>query len=160
MFSTPEFWIAISLVIFLGLVVWKGLKPVLASLDERAAKIKRELDEARSLREEAQHMMAEYKRKQRDALAEAEQIVEHAKQEAERHRHKAEEELEEALKRREKQAMDKIAQAEQAALREVRGQAVDLAIAATAKLVSEKMTDKQAGQIIDDTIDGLGSKLN
>jgi F-type H+-transporting ATPase subunit b len=160
MFSTPEFWIAISLVIFLGLVVWKGLKPVLASLDERAAKIKRELDEARSLREEAQHMMAEYKRKQRDALAEAELIVEHAKQETERHRHKAEEELEEALKRREKQAMDKIAQAEQAALREVRGQAVDLAIAATAKLVAEKISDDQAAALVEETIEGLGSKLN
>ncbi|WP_455372438.1 F0F1 ATP synthase subunit B family protein [Limibacillus halophilus] len=160
MFSTPEFWIAISLVIFLGLVVWKGLKPVLASLDERAAKIKRELDEARSLREEAQHMMAEYKRKQRDALAEAEQIVEHAKQEAERHRHKAEEDLEESLKRREKQAMDKIAQAEQAALREVRGQAVDLAIAATAKLVAEKISEDQAAALVEETIEGLGSKLN
>lgn len=160
MFSTPEFWIAVSLVIFLGLVVWKGLKPVLANLDERAAKIKRELDEARSLREEAQHMMAEYKRKQRDALAEAEQIVEHAKQEAERHRNKAEEELEESLKRREKQAMDKIAQAEQSALREVRAQAVDLAIAATAKLVADKISEEQAAALVDETIEGLGSKLN
>ena len=160
MFSTPEFWIALSLVIFLGLVVWKGMGPALKSLDDRAAKIKQELDEARTLREEAQHMLAEYKRKQRDALGEAEQIVEHAKQEAERMQTRAHEELEEQLKRREQQAMDKIAQAEQAALREVRGQAVDLAIAATAKLISEKMTDKQAGNIIDDTIDGLGSKLN
>jgi len=160
MFSTPEFWIALSLVIFLGLVVWKGMAPMLKSLDERAAKIKQELDEARTLREEAQHMLAEYKRKQRDALGEAEQIVEHAKQEAERMQTKAQEELDEQLKRREQQAMDKIAQAEKAALREVRGQAVDLAIAATAKLVSEKMTDKQAGEIIDETIEGLGSKLN
>ncbi|NIQ95320.1 MAG: ATPase, partial [Desulfuromonadales bacterium] len=40
MFSTPEFWIALSLVIFLGLVVWKGLGPMLKSLDDRAAKIK------------------------------------------------------------------------------------------------------------------------
>lgn len=160
MFSTPEFWVAAALVIFLALVVWKGLKPILASLDERAAKIKRELDEARSLREEAQHMMAEYKRKQRDALAEAEQIVEHAKQEAERHRHKVEQDLDEALKRREKQAMDKIAQAEQAALRDVRGQAVDLAIAATAKLVAEKISDAEANALVEETIEGLGSKLN
>ena len=160
MFSTPEFWIALSLIIFLGLVVWKGMKPILKSLDDRAAKIKKELDEARSLREEAQHMLAEYKRKQRDALSEAEQIVEHAKQEAERVQHKAEAELEEQLKRREQQAMDKIAQAEQAALREVRGQAVDLAIAATAKLVSEKMSDSQSAKLIDETIEGLSGKLN
>ncbi|MEJ2015720.1 MAG: ATP F0F1 synthase subunit B [Limibacillus sp.] len=107
MFSTPEFWIALSLVIFLGLAVWKGMGPALKSLDDRAAKIKQELDEARTLREEAQHMLAEYKRKQRDALGEAEQIVEHAKQEAERMQTRAHEELEEQLKRREQQAMDR-----------------------------------------------------
>ena len=160
MFSTPEFWIALSLVIFLGLVVWKGLGPMLKSLDDRAAKIKQELDEAKTLREEAQHMLAEYKRKQRDAMSEAEQIIEHAKHEAERMQSKSEEELEAQLKRREQQAMDKIAQAEQSALREVRAQAVDLAIAATAKLVAEKMTDKEAAALVDETIDGLSSKLN
>ncbi|MET4807094.1 F0F1 ATP synthase subunit B [Limibacillus sp. MBR-115] len=160
MFSSPEFWVAAALVIFIGLAVWKGMRPLLDSLDQRSEKIRNELDEARSLREEAQALLADYKRKQRDALAEAEQIVDHAKQEAQRLAKKAEADLKEQLARREQQALDKIAQAEQHALREVRDQAVDLAIAATAKLVESKLTDKDAGKLVDDSIAGLGSKLN
>lgn len=160
MFQSPEFWVAVSLVIFVGLAAWKGLRPFLDSLDQRSEKIRNELDEARSLREEAQALLADYKRKQRDALADAEQIVDHARQEAERLAKKAEVDLKEQLARREQQALDKIAQAEQQALREVRDQAVDLAIAATAKLIESKLTDKDAAKLVDDSITGLGSKLN
>jgi F-type H+-transporting ATPase subunit b len=160
MLQDAEFWVAIALVIVVAAGVWKGLKPFLDKLDKRSEAIRKELDEARGLREEAQAMLADYKRKQRDAIAEAEQIVDHAKQEAERVRKKAEAHLEEQLERRQQQALDKIAQAEKSALRDVRIQAVDLAIAATAKLVERNLSDAQAKKLVDQTLSELGSKLN
>jgi F-type H+-transporting ATPase subunit b len=153
-------WITLALLVVLGLIFWKGMAPITRSLDARAERIRKELDEAQTLREDAQKMLAEYKRKQRDAIKEAEEIVEHAKAEAERLRKTAEADLEASLKRREELAMAKIDQAEQNALSEVRNQAVDVAIAAAAKLIAEKMDEKTAEQLTGEAIKDVGRRLN
>ena len=98
-------------------------------------------------------MLAEYKRKQNEASKEAEELLAHAKVEAERLAKEAETEMEAALQRREAAALEKIAQAETKALAEVRGQAVDVAIAAAGKLLSEKIDDTSAGELIDRSIE-------
>src|SRR3546814_14248082 len=91
---------------------------LLDGLDARAERIRAELDEAQRLREEAQKALAEYKRKQRDAAKEAEDLLANAKHEAELLRRQAAEDLKETLARREKAAIEKIAQAETQALQE------------------------------------------
>ena len=160
MLGSEYTWITLALFIFFALVFWKGLRPVLRSLDNRAERIRKELDEAQSLREDAQKMLAEYKRKQRDAIKEAEVIVEHAKLEAERLRESAEADLEASLKRREALALAKIEQAEQNALSEVRDQAVDVAIAAAAKLIAEQVDDKKAEELTSSAIRDVAQRLN
>ena len=125
-------------------MAWKALGPMLKSLDARAARIKAELDEAQRLRDEAQHLLAEYKRKQRDAVKEAEEQMRAAQEEAERQRERAEADLAASLKRREQQALDRIAQAETEALAEVRTLAVDLAVGATRKLLAETVDRRQS----------------
>ena len=85
MLSNPELWILVAFLIVIGIAVWRKVPSMVTrSLDERADKIKAEIDEARRLREEAQQALELYRRKQRDALKEAEQIVAHARAEAER----------------------------------------------------------------------------
>ncbi len=160
MLSSEYTWITLSLFVILGLMVWKGGPPIVRALDKRAERIRRELEEAQTLREDAQKMLAEYKRKQRDAIKEAEEIVEHAKAEAERLRKTAEADLEASLKRREELAMAKIEQAEQNALAEVRNRAVDVAIAAAGKLIAEKMDDKTAERLTGAAIEDVGRRLN
>jgi F-type H+-transporting ATPase subunit b len=160
MLGSEYTWITLSLIIVLGLIVWKGMAPILRSLDARAERIRKEIDEAQSLREDAQKLLAEYKRKQRDALKEAEEIVAHAKAEAERMRKAAEADLEASLKRREELAMAKIEQAEQNALNEVRDQAVDVAIAAAGRLIGEKMDAETDKRLTSDAIRNVGERLN
>jgi hypothetical protein len=79
-----HFWEAVAFFLAVALVWKKASAAINAALDQRAAKIREELDQARRLREEAQQTLANYQRKQRDALKEAEKIIEHAKAEAER----------------------------------------------------------------------------
>jgi F-type H+-transporting ATPase subunit b len=152
-------WITLALIGVLGLALWKGLRPILDSLDKRGERIRRELDEAHALREEAQKLLAEYKRKQRDALLEAEEIMTHAKEESIRMRERAEADLREALARREQLAMDKITQAEAQALQEVRNRAVDAALNAAGELIVENLDEKRAAEIADQAISEVGSKL-
>ncbi len=156
---TPELSVAIAFVIFVILVGWKGTSRITAALDKRAQNIRRQLDEAQNLREEAQAALADYQRQQRDALDEAEQIISNAKQEVERLKVEAEKALAVTLKRREEQAMTRIAQAEAKALQDVREQAVDLAISVTSRLIGENMNSDVENRVLKNSMDELAGKL-
>jgi len=158
--EAPETWVGLAFLIFVAFMLWKALGPMLKSLDARAARIRAELDEAQRLRDEAQHLLAEYKRKQRDAVKEAEEQMRAAQEEAERQRQRAEADLAVSLKRREQQALDRIAQAETEALAEVRTLAVDLAVGATRKLLAETVDERKAAALVDDAIKDLPKKLH
>lgn len=160
MLNDPTFWVAIAFVVFVGLMVWKASKPILAGIDARGERIKAELDEAQRLREEAQKALAEYKRKQRDVAKEAEDLLANAKHEANLLRNQAAEDLKATLARREKAALEKIAQAEVQAVQDVRALAVDIAMAATAKLLSENVDPNRDQAMVDQAIKDLGQKLH
>lgn len=160
MFYSPEFWVLVAFVIFVALVWKKAKTAIFGALDERAEKIRRELEEAQRLREEAQALLAQSQRKQREALKEAEEIVSHAREEAERLRLTAEADLDAQMKRREAQALDKIAQAEASALQQVRDMTVDVAIEATRRILSERMDERQSAALVDDAIRGLPQNLH
>jgi F-type H+-transporting ATPase subunit b len=160
MLHDPTFWVAIAFIVFVGLMVWKARKPVLDGIDARAERIKAELDEAQRLREEAQKALAEYKRKQRDAAKEAEELLANARHEADLLRRQAAEDLKQTLARREKAALEKISQAETQAVQDVRAKAVDIAIAATAKLLSENVDPRRDQAMVDQAIKDLGRRLH
>lgn len=154
-----EFWVLVAFILFIGVVVWKARGAILGALDGRAARIRAEIDEAQRLREEAQALLAEYQKKQREALGEAEGMIRQAEDEAKRLRAKFETELAGALKRREQQALDRIAQAEAQALAEVRNLAADLAIAATQTLLIAKLDPAKAEALVSDSIAELPRRL-
>ncbi len=157
----PEFWVAIGFVAVIGLLLYVGVPKMVASLlDARAASIKAELDEARRLREEAQGLLAGFKAKAAGAEAEAASIVTEAKAEAERFAAEARAALTVQIERRAKQAQDKIAQAEAAAMAEIRSLAADAATAAAQSLIAARMDEKRAAALIDGSIKSLGTKLN
>lgn len=158
--NDPTFWVAVGLFIFLAVVFKVGKKTVLGALDGRAEDIRNSLEQAASLREEAQQLLAEYQRKQRVAVKETEQMLEHARAEADRMAKEGAGKLEEALKRREQLAVEKIAQAETDAIREVRAISVDVAIAATRDLIASNMDDGKSGALLDDAISDLSKKLH
>jgi F-type H+-transporting ATPase subunit b len=156
----PEFWVAIAFVIAVGLVLWKSAPMIAKSLDDRAAKIKAELDEAQRLREDAQRTLAEFQRKQRDAFKEAEQIAALAKSEAERAAAQAARDLEAALQRRQTQALEEIALAEAKARTEIRNTTVDVAIAAVRRVLAEQLDQQRKSRLIDDAIAELPKLLH
>ncbi|MBK8209889.1 MAG: F0F1 ATP synthase subunit B [Rhodospirillales bacterium] len=159
-YATAEFMVAVALAVFVFLIGRRAFNLLGVALDDRAEKIKNRIDEAARLADEAQAMLATYERKQRDAAEEATSILTGAQREAERLAVDAKRELENALKRREAQALERIAQAEKAAVDEVRGRAVDVAIEATRKLLAERLTPKQQGSLIDAAIAELPKRLH
>ncbi len=159
-YLTPEFWVAVSFVIFVALVARRAWATMTMALDARAARIAQTIEEARLLRAEAQTALAEYQRKQREAMKDAQGIVDMAKAEAERLRTRGEAELQASLALRERQAMDRINQAEKQAIAEVRNMAVDVAMEAARKVLRQQIDPAKAGELVDEAIAQLPQRMN
>ncbi|MBB2969975.1 F0F1 ATP synthase subunit B [Mesorhizobium sp. RMAD-H1] len=155
------FWAFVALVIFIGIIIYLKVPKVLArSLDERAERIKSELDEARRLREEAQQLLAEYQRKRKEAEKEAGDILTAAEREAKALLEDAKAKTEDYVTRRNKLAEQKIAQAEAEAINEVRSSAVEIAVAAAGRLIADKLDQKTAGELFKQSVGEVKSRLN
>lgn len=156
-----SFWILIAFVIVIGIFLRAGLPKMIAgALDKRAQTITDEVNEARRLREEAQELLAQYQRRSREAEAEAQAIIDEARADAKRLAEETRAKIEEMTERRIKAVEDKIARAEAQALSEVRGQTVDLAVAAAQEIIRERMDSGAQTAFIDRAISDLRSKLN
>jgi F-type H+-transporting ATPase subunit b len=160
LFHDPELAVAIAFVIAIVLVARRVWASLASMLDARAAKIKADLDEARKLRDDAQKVLGQFQRKQRDALQEAEAITVHAREEAARFAERAQRELEATIERRQRLAVEKIALAEAKAIAEVRNTAVDIAINAARRVIAERMGDAQGQALVDQAIAELPLRLN
>ena len=159
-YVTPDFWVAIAFFIVVGSGYKRVVKDVGEMLDKRAETIRNKLDTARLLREEAQQLFAEYQRKQRDMIRDAEAIISHACAESERQKTEALSELERATQRRTAQALSRIVQAENQARDEVRDLATTIALDATRRILAENMDRERGGALIDQTIEELPLRLN
>jgi F-type H+-transporting ATPase subunit b len=156
-----EAWVAVAFVLFLGILVYVGAhRRVIDGIDQRQARIKAELEEARRLREEAQALLVEYQRKRHDADREAEAIIATANAEAERLAAEGKTRLEDFVARRTKMAETKIAQAEAQALADVRSSAADAAVAAAEKILSTTAKGKIADDLLARGIADLRKSFN
>jgi F-type H+-transporting ATPase subunit b len=159
-YEEPVFWVAVAFFIFLGVAIRYVWPPLRGMLDSRTENVRKELDEAQRLREEAQHLLAEYQRKQRDAAKQTEEMLEQARKDAVSQQEEAQAQLERALKSRERQVQDRIAQAEAQALAEVRNAAVDVAVAATREVLKDRLGEARIGKLVDEAIGEIPKKLH
>jgi F-type H+-transporting ATPase subunit b len=161
MLYSPEFWVAVSFVVFVGILVKLGVPALITkALDDRADTVRKELDQARRLREEAQDLLADYQRKQRAADDEAKAIIEEARREAEAMKAESARSLKEQLERRTRLAEEKIARAEAQAVSEVRAAAVDVAMSTAERLIAEKLAADGGAELMSRSIRDLKGKLN
>ena len=157
----PEFWVAVSFFLFVGGMLYLGVhKKLAAALDARAASIAKELEEAKRLREEAEKVLADYRRKQGDVAKETKDIIDLASKEAEILAAETRRSMKEQFERRMKLAEDKIARAEAEALREVRAAAAEAAVTAARTVIAAKLTPEGADKLVSQGIDALKGKLN
>jgi F-type H+-transporting ATPase subunit b len=156
-----EIVVAIGFVIFIGILIYVGVPGMITKkLDERARRIKQELDEARALRDEAQSLLAIYERRQKEVSAQAGDIVAAARVEAEKAAETAKEEIRRSVARRMQTATEQIAAAEQAAIRQIKDRAVTVAVAAAGDVLRQRMQPGDADRLIDSAIGEVGAKLH
>lgn len=160
MLHDPMFWYSVAFVIFLALAYRHGKKPILGWLDSEIAKIGGELQRARTLRAEAEALLADYTKKHAEAMSEAARITAHAREEAARLKAQAETDLKNALARHEQQAAQRLRMAETEALAAVRAAAVDQAMALARKTLAEQIDGAKAAAIADRAITDISRSVS
>lgn len=159
--QNTEFWVGLAFVAFLLILAYYGIPGMITrALDKRADTIRREIDDARKLREEAQALLADYRRRAARAETEANDIVVRAQAEAKRAAEETRQALQESLERRTKQAEEKIARAEAQAVSEVRAVAVDRSIEVAEELIRARATSEVKDSLISSAIAAVPSRLN
>jgi len=144
------FWVAVAFVVFVGVLWYLGaFRTLIASLDNRSDAIRKELEEAKALREEAQRVFQEYKKKFAAAEHEADEIIARAKAEAARYTAEVDVEFQSFMKRRREMAEKRIAQAEANAMAEVRSAAADAAIKASEIILRQTVVGATADKLLE-----------
>lgn len=157
----PTFWVAVAMLVFIVVMFYLGVPGmVLKQLDARADAIRDELNQAARLRQQAEATLKQYEAKRMEAEAQAGQIVANAKAEAERVAAEANAQLQALIERKTKAAEQKIAQAETAALAEVRAAAATAAGQAAEAVLKGQMTEARGDVLIDAAIRDLRAKLH
>jgi F-type H+-transporting ATPase subunit b len=156
-----DFVVLLGFLTFVGILLYfKVPGKIGGMLDARAVAIKADLDEARALREEAKSVLATYERRQKEVQEQAARIVASARDEAMAAAEEAKAELQRSIARRMASATEQIASAEAGAIRQVREQAVAIAVAAAADVLSKQMTADAASASIDAAIAQVEASLH
>lgn len=156
-----NFVVLLAFIVFIAILLKANVPGKLSSvLDARAAGIKAELDEAKALREEAKALLASYDAKHKEVQEQSARIIASAKEEAEAAAKQAKEDLKLSIARRLVAAEDQIGSAEASALRQVREQAVAVAIAAAGEVLAKQATAESAAASIDAAIAQVDAKFH
>lgn len=159
--KNTDFVVLLGFLLFIAILFYYKVPAMLGGmLDKRAEGIKDELEEARALREDAQKVLAEYERKQKEVQEQADRIVAQAKEEAAEAAELAKADIKASIARRLAAAQERLASAEASAVKEVRDSAITVAIGAAQDIVAKQMTAASGNKLIDDAIAEVDAKLH
>lgn len=149
-------WVALAMLVVFALAIWKKVPAIIAAaLDKQIAAIREQLDQATSLRAEAEAIKAEYQAKAKAAAKDAEDMKAAAVEEAKLIVSQAKTDATNLIARRAQAAEDKIAAAERAAVADVRAKAAAVSAAAAEKLIAAHHDAKADQSLIDQSIASL-----
>lgn len=158
---TATAWVSIAMAILIGIILWKKVPAMIASsLDGQIADIRRHLDEAKALREEAEQLRSEYESKIASAVTEAEDMKDRAEHESDIIIAEAKKNATALIARRKALAEQKISAAERAAISEIRDKVADVSAAASQALVQKKHDADADAALVDSTIVTLGKAIH
>ncbi len=159
--GNTDFIVLIAFILFVGILVYLKVPGLLGGLlDKRAAGIRAELDEAKKLRDEAQNVLAGFERNQREVKAQSQRIIDHAKDEARMAAEQAKKDIDASVARRIAAAEEQIASVRARVEKEVRDEAIRVAVAASRDVIVEQMTPDSHARLVDEAIVAVESRMH
>jgi F-type H+-transporting ATPase subunit b len=154
-------WVALAMLALIGIILWKKVPAAIGKmLDGQIADIRKGLDEAATLRAEAEKLKNEYEARRAGAEAEARTILESARADADAMVANARTQAEAVVARRTAMAEGKIAAAERSVTDEVRAVAARAATQAAAALMRESLDTANRDRLVDQAIGELDRRMH
>tara|TARA_B100001996_G_C18604059_1_gene571085 strand:- start:46 stop:543 length:498 start_codon:yes stop_codon:yes gene_type:complete len=142
MIIDATFWVAISFFIFIAALVYlKVPNKINLSLIGKISEIKKELNEAEKLKQEAKIILSDYEKKIDKSTLESKNIIDSAKKESEKNIIESTKKFHLIIEERKKNADQKIIQMKENALKDIKKASVVIAIKAVKNLI-ENSIDK------------------
>ena len=138
------FWVAVSFFIFIaGLIYLKMPQKINLSLTNKINEIKKELENAEKLKEEAKNLLSDYESKIDNSKKDTKKIIDLAKNESEKTILNRTKKFHISLDERKKNAEQKIHQMKQDALKDIKKISITVAIEAVENLVNNSVDKKK-----------------
>lgn len=153
--NTTMLWQLVNFFVLLFLLRKFLYSPIKNMLDQRAAQINGDLDDAEARRKEAEELKAEYEQKLKDARGEAQEIVDNAETRANKKAKDIINKAEERAENLKAKKLEEIEQAKKEAAAELRDSIADYTVLAANKLIQEQLDQKTHQKMIMDFIDQL-----
>ena len=148
MMIDATFWVAISFLIFLGILVYFRIpQKIKNTLDENILNIKNQINEAEKLKEEAKNILSDHEKKISNSKAEVKSMIDKANENAEKNIIKTNKEFHNLMDNRKKNAEERIKQMKNQALKDIKNTSVKIAIESAKKLLKNSVDKSKLDKI-------------
>ena len=142
------FWVAVSFVLFVGVLLYfKVPQKIFATLDESINKIKKDIEEAEKLKEEAKNILSDYESRLDKSKVEINLMIKNAQKESEINIIKTNDQFHKIFENRKKMAEEKIKQMKLQATKDIKNYSVEVAIIALEKIIKNSIDKKKLDKI-------------
>ena len=142
------FWVAVSFVLFVGVLLYfKVPQKIFTALDESINKIKKDIEEAEKLKEEAKNILSDYEARLDKSKVEIDLMIKNAKKESETNIIKTNDQFHKIFENRKKMAEEKIKQMKLQATKDIKNYSVEVAIIALEKIIKNSIDKKKLDKI-------------
>ena len=159
MFSDPQFWVFIAFIIFIGVMIKPVRKILSINLGDKIQEIKDSIDQAEKIKNDAQLTLSEVKKRQNEVKGEIDLIEKEAKEKITMIEKNAHTKLIDQINKRNTLASVKIDQMTRDANTEIQKHITQIAISATVNILEKKLNDKEKQNLINQSVNELGSAL-
>jgi F-type H+-transporting ATPase subunit b len=144
-------------VFFLSLfILWKWVFPRIGeALDRRAHAIEESIDQADQMRKESEKILADYRKRLKEAREQAEDIITRARKAAETHEKEAKETARAERERLLEQTRKDVEAETRRAIDQIRREVADLTVMATEKVTRKTLTDDDQRRLVQDALSEL-----
>ncbi|MDC0200411.1 ATPase [Candidatus Pelagibacter sp.] len=154
------FWVAISFLLFIGLLVYfKIPQKVNEILNQLILNIKNEIDESEKLRKEAKTLLDNSQTKLDSAVDETNKIIDQAKKDSEKLVIDINEKFHKSAEIKKKLAETKIAQMKEAAIKEIKDTSIKIAVNSVKKIIATSVDKNKLDKIFEKDLEEAKSEL-
>ena len=154
MILDATFWVTISFLIFLGILIYfKVPQKVKEVLEQNISSIRNQINEAENLKEDAKNILAEHEKKLSNAKNEVKELINKANEESEKNVIKTNEEFHKLMENKKKNAEERIKQLKNQAEKDIKNAAVKIALESVEKLIKNSLDKSKLDKIYSSSIE-------